>query len=128
MIWVTFLCNGKDQAGISTDKPGTSLDVDGSVTIEDGYYAYMNGTGNLDGIGLCKLCDPQISVIASYGIYAAEFDAFPDARIKNIAGTSSAAKDIETINALRITDYTMKDKVKYGNKAFKKVIVQEVTK
>jgi len=120
--------NGQGRVGINTNTPRASLDVNTNVVIQDGYYAYMNGTSDLDGIGLCKFCDPQISIIASYGIYAAEFDAFSDARIKNIAGTSNSAKDLETINALRITDYTMKDKVKYGDKAFKKVIAQEVEK
>jgi hypothetical protein len=88
----------------------------------------MNGTADLDGIGLCKFCNPQISIIASYGVYAAEFDAFSDARIKNIAGLSNTAKDLETINSLQITDYTMKDKVQYGNKPFKKIIAQDVEK
>jgi Chaperone of endosialidase len=120
--------NGQGRVGINTNNPRACLDVDNNVVIQDAFYAYMNGTSDLDGIGLCKFCDPQISIIASYGIYAAEFDAFSDARIKNIIGTSNAAKDLEAINALRVTDYTMKDKIKYGNKLFKKVIAQEVEK
>jgi hypothetical protein len=59
---------------------------------------------------------------------AAEFDARSDARIKNITGASNSAKDLETINALQITDYTLKDKVQNGDKPFKKVIAQEVEK
>jgi hypothetical protein len=120
--------NGLGRVGINTNTPRASLDVDDKVVIQDGYYAYMNGTADLDGIGLCKFCDPQISIIASYGVYAAEFDAFSDARIKNIKGLSNTAKDLEIINALQITDYTMKDKVQYGNKPFKKIIAQEVEK
>ena len=68
--------NGHGRVGINTNTPRASLDVDDNVVIQDGYYAYVNGTSDLDGIGLCKFCDPQISIIGSYGIYAAEFDAF----------------------------------------------------
>ena len=120
--------NGLGRVGINTNTPRASLDVDSYVVIQDGYYAYMNGTSDLDGIGLCKFCDPQISIISSYGVYASEFDAFSDARIKNIIGISNTTRDLETINALQIEDYTLRDKVKYGNKPFKKVIAQEVEK
>ena len=120
--------NGAGRVGINTLTPRASLDVDNNVVIQDGYYAYMNGTADLDGIGLCKFCDPQISIIASYGIYAAEFDAFSDARIKDIIGFSNSSKDLEIVNALHVKDYSMKDKVKYGDKTFKKVIAQEVEK
>jgi hypothetical protein len=118
--------NGLGRVGINTSTPRASLDVDSYVVIQDGYYAYVNGTSDLDGIGLCKFCDPQISIISSYGVYASEFDAFSDARIKNIIGISNTTRDLETINALQIKDYTLRDKVKYGNKPFKKVIAQEV--
>jgi hypothetical protein len=67
--------------------------------------------------------------IRAHGAVMADyFIAISDARIKNIVGISNAAKDLETINALQITDYTMKDKIQYGNKPFKKVIAQEVEK
>lgn len=68
------------------------------------------------------------SIVASYDVSASGFNAFSDARIKNIRGKSNSAKDLQTINALQITDYTMKDEINYGNKPFKKVIAQEVEK
>ena len=120
--------NGHGRVGINTNTPRASLDVDDNVVFQNKLYAYMNGTADLDGIGLCNRCDAQISIMASYGIYAEEFDAFSDARIKNIQGASNAAKDLKAINALQIRDYTMKDKIKYGDKSFKKVIAQEVEK
>ena len=48
--------------------------------------------------------------------------------MKNITGISNSVKDLETINALQITDYTMKDKLMHGDKPFKKVIAQQVEK
>ena len=69
-----------------------------------------------------------LSIRAHGGVVAELFAATSDARIKNIMGISNSTKDLETINALQITDYTMKDKIKYGNKFFKKVIAQEVEK
>jgi hypothetical protein len=68
------------------------------------------------------------SIVSSHTTAASEFVAFSDARIKNISGISNSANDLATINSLKITDYTMKDKVYYGNTPFKKVIAQEVEK
>jgi len=56
------------------------------------------------------------------------FISISDIRVKNITAVSNSTKDLETLNALKITDYTMKDKIQYGNKSFKKVIAQEVEK
>ena len=69
-----------------------------------------------------------LSIRAHGSVIAEFFAATSDARIKNIMGISNSSKDLETINALHITDYTMKDKIMYGNKPFKKVIAQEVEK
>jgi hypothetical protein len=68
------------------------------------------------------------SIVSSSSTAASQFIAFSDARIKDIRGISNSAKDLTTINSLIITDYTMKDKVYYGNRLFKKVIAQEVEK
>lgn len=69
---------------------------------------------------------PDISILCAGRVLATEFDAYSDARIKNIISKSNTTKDLEIINALQITDYTMKDKVKYSDKPYKKVIAQEV--
>ena len=72
---------------------------------------------------------PNALSIRAHGSVVAEFfAATSDARMKDITGISNPSKDLETINALQITDYTMKDKIMYGNKPFKKVIAQEVEK
>lgn len=117
---------GTGRVGINTTTPRTPLDVVGAVLFPASYYDWHNQGSSINGIGRCNPCTPTVSIRADDAVYAAEFDANSDARIKNIIGISNAAKDLEAINALHITDYTMKDKVKYGDRTFKKVIAQEV--
>ncbi len=115
--------NGHGRVGINTNTPIATLDVADFVNITSSYaHLAYNGTGG------CTNCTIPASIYASNRIMAAEFDAYSDERIKNIIAKSNASHDLEIINSLRITDYTMKDKVKYGNKTFKKVIAQEVEK
>jgi hypothetical protein len=57
---------------------------------------------------------------------ALEFDALSDARIKDVVGLSDSAHDLATIDAIQITDYTLKDVVRNGAKPFKKVIAQQI--
>ena len=130
---ITLLpANGTGRVGINTTTPRAPLDVVSSAGVKDvnGYgfsYFHLSTLGNYNGYAHADPV-PDVSIVASGRVYASEFDAFSDARIKSIIGISNATKDLETVNALNITDYTMKDKVKYGNKQFKKVIAQEVEK
>ncbi|MCW3110305.1 MAG: hypothetical protein JWQ09_4811 [Segetibacter sp.] len=71
---------------------------------------------------------PSLCIQAHGDVQAQGYVSTSDARIKVITGVSNSAKDLEIINALQITDYTMKDKMMYGQKKFKKVIAQEVEK
>lgn len=119
--------NGHGRIGINTSSPVAALDVnDYTPTSMYTVYDYLNNNSYDNGILACYNCTANVSIRAQSAVAAAEFDAYSDGRIKNIAGTSNTSKDLETINALRIADYTMKDKAKYGNKSFKKVIAQEV--
>lgn len=123
--------NGQGRVGINTTTPRAPLDVaDGiGVTALAGFYSYLNFSSFLNGTGSSTSNPvPNVSIVASGRMYADEFDAYSDARIKNVIGISNAANDLEAINALQITDYTMKDKVKYGDRTFKKVIAQDVEK
>ena len=86
-------------------------------TVNSGWTYYGNG-----------IAAKGISIRSHGEIMAERFIAISDARVKNIAGISNSTKDLETINTLQITDYTMKDKIMYGNKSFKKVIAQQVEK
>jgi hypothetical protein len=123
--------NTNGRVGINTSTPRAPLDVVNSVAPNTAlYYAYFR----LDYInpvvseGVANNYLPNESIIASNGILASEFNAFSDARIKDIIGVSNTAKDLQTINYIKITDYKFKDKVKYGDKTYKKLIAQEVEK
>jgi Chaperone of endosialidase len=131
--------NGAGRVGINTNNPRAPLDVvdfadvpdEGGLKIVDYAYAalrYVNFQPDLFTGGTTQPFYARVSIFAGGRIVASEFDANSDSRIKNIIGSSNATKDLETINSLRITDYTMIDKLKYGNKQFKKVIAQEVEK
>jgi hypothetical protein len=63
------------------------------------------------------------SLVSTSGAFTAS-----DARLKNIIGRSDSAKDLEILEKIEVTDYAMKDVVKFGNKPFKKVIAQQVEK
>ena len=130
--------SGAGRVGINTTTPRAPLDVVDNVSVAnpntyDAAWAYYTlGINNFQPVdlegGTTGSTVPNVSIIASNRVLASEFDAFSDARIKNIIGVSENLKDLAILNALRITDYTMQDKVKYGNKPFKKVIAQQVEK
>jgi len=88
------------------------------------YYGY-NGSAN-GFIGVSNDYNAGYSLWANNRIAAAEMNIYSDERIKNILGKSSSEEDLETINAIEITNYTYKDPVAYGRKAYKKVIAQQV--
>jgi hypothetical protein len=121
--------NGQGRVGINTATPRAPLEVSDNTTVTalSSFYSYLNFASFSSGVGSSS-ANPVVSILASSRVYATEFDAYSDARIKRIAGPSSTARDLRTINALQITDYTMKDRIKYGDKPYKKVIAQEVEK
>jgi hypothetical protein len=49
-----------------------------------------------------------------------------DNRLKNIIGESNTAADLQTLNKIKVTDYTMKDASALGSGDIKKVIAQQV--
>jgi Chaperone of endosialidase len=99
------------------------------------YFNYNNN--NTTGFTVTPLTGTQAaSAIFSSNIFSGSsfvstngtFLAASDARLKNIIGRSDSAKDLETLQKIEVTDYTMKDTVKFGNRRFKKVIAQQVEK
>jgi Chaperone of endosialidase len=126
------------RVGINTSTPRASLEVAGSdiVLSPTGQFAYYSiaysatfPVGYYANYGIGSFLNfPDVSIYASNRIMASEFNAFSDARIKDIIGISNSTKDLETLKALQITDYMMKDKIIKGNKSFKKVIAQQVEK
>ena len=119
--------NGKGRVGINTNTPQAPLEVDDFV-VTNAFYAYFKSDVNANPILSGTSGNASVSIYASKNVMALEFDARSDSRIKTIVGYTNSAKDLETINALKITNYTLKDKVQNGNKSFKKVIAQEVEK
>jgi hypothetical protein len=132
---------GKGKVGINTYTPRAPLDVADNVEIttpdNQGAFAYFvlgykSTPTDFELVGvtgaLSSSIIPNVSIVASNRIVGSEFNSFSDARIKSVIGVSDATKDLEMLNAIKVTDYTMKDKVKFGNQTFKKVIAQEVEK
>ena len=68
------------------------------------------------------------SLSASNTVAANSDVAFSDSRIKRSVGRSSAARDLASLAAIEITDYTYIDNAIFGNKPYKKVIAQQVEK
>ncbi len=85
-------------------------------------YGFLNSNGNT---GTSSGTNPY-SIYASNYIAAQEFNAFSDARIKNIQGRSNGGADLATLNQIEITDYTYKDVIGKGSDLVKKVIGQQV--
>jgi len=106
--------------------------VNGKMNVNGGdLYTYTHNSYAMDQTGTGVIFNGSgfnVSINAAQSILASSFICISDARMKNILGVSNSAKDLEIINALQITDYTMKDKLMYGDKPFKKVIAQEVEK
>lgn len=125
--------NGAGRVGINTNTPRAPLEVADMINVAalgvNGYSFMASSSGVSQHIGYSSASPVyNVSIIAAGSVYAFEFDAYSDARIKNVTDISNGANDLATVNALKITDYTMKDQVKYGNQKFKKVIAQEVEK
>jgi len=121
--------------GIGTTSPVAPLDVNigsGILTLNGAFtwfdplntstlsHGTDTGDGNISGIFEGKI---YANTIVAYG------GTYPsDARLKNIIGRSDSAKDLETLEKIEITDYTMKDTVTFGTRPMKKVIAQQVEK
>ena len=126
--------------GIDTTTPVAPLQVlpnTGSVTRGAGDVSNLEAPGVTTTTGNAAATLSGISIYANGSIAtganvfavvlqaAASYTA-SDIRTKDVIGISDSAKDLETLNKLKITDYTMKDKSLLGDKPFKKVIAQDV--
>ena len=113
--------NGR--VGINTNTPSQGLlHVNGYYSDPFGnftYYATGPNTGIAAGTNL------NTSIFATHRVVAGEFNAISDARIKNIEGVSNAAKDLETLDKIEVTDYHMIDP-SHGEKPVKKAIAQQL--
>ncbi len=112
--------------GIGTASPAFPLDVQSTVTPGGYNYIYLSSSGQNGLIGYAAGGTGAVSIRATGRVLASEFNATSDRRLKNVIGRSDNAADLSLLTKLRITDYTMRDRVQYGDRRFKKVIAQEV--
>ncbi|MCB9204568.1 MAG: tail fiber domain-containing protein, partial [Flavobacteriales bacterium] len=113
------------RVGIGTASPVAPLHVEAQSDNGYGNFTfYAFGTTNVPGT-CCGGTVNGISIHASGRMMASEFDAFSDARIKNVIGLSNTDDDLQRLLGIQITDYRMKDKAK-DFKTYKKVIAQQV--
>jgi len=127
---------GAGFVGINTNAPVAPLDVENPVVnfspsggFPNGGFGYYTISGSsTTNTGFCGSanCVAPVTIYTNYDIMAQEFDAISDARVKDIEDISNSAKDLQTLNTIQVTNYTMKDKMKDGNKQFKKIIAQQV--
>ena len=133
--------NGHGRVGINTTTPIAPLEVDDYVQLGDAEigrveygngYALLHPDNNTGTVGFgaytdfCQDCTANVSIYAAGNIMGLELDAISDARVKEIKNISDPGDDLQTLNKLHITNYTMKDKIRFGNKPYKKVIAQQV--
>ncbi len=123
------------RVGINTASPLAPLDVASYYNIaplSPGYSFIaefsLDGNHGSTSFFYSPTVVDAVSIVSQGNVYCSELDAFSDLRIKNLIGTSDPVKDLESLKSIRIRDYTMKDKLKYGNRHFKKVIAQELEK
>jgi hypothetical protein len=115
--------SGNGFVGIGTSSPYVPLTVNGATGYyinANYYYITQGGTGPANPVTV------NVSILASNDIVCDTLRAFSDARLKTIIGLSDHAADLALLRRLRITDYTMRDRVQFGEQAFKKIIAQEL--
>ncbi len=122
-----YLDNGNLSVNGTTNLSGNT-NLSGVLTVAGTAYDSLYGS-------LASLTKPgyfgqnPLAINASNGdVWGAGFFATSDIRVKNIIGQSNPVADLNTLNRIRVTDYTMKDTLTTGHKHFKKVIAQQVEK
>lgn len=119
--------NQYNNVGIGTSTPTQAkLVISGGSKNSIESYAYLVNKANK--VGRANSNNISYSIYATNRIACNEFNAFSDARIKNIIGISDSAKDLEILSKIEITNYKLTDTIKNGNKINKKVIAQQVKK
>lgn len=122
-VWIKN--NGRVGIGTSTVNKGWVV-ISESLSYDD-----VTGVGlGSDAWGLpvwdTNFGDDNYSLYASGAISCTQINVRSDARIKDVIGQSNSTTDLALLNKLEVTDYQMKDRIKFGNRPFKKLIAQQV--
>ena len=122
----TFLA-GKVGIGTTTVTKA-KLEISGSAgTYSVGTYGALSTVG-ATGSNAAAASLTDASLYASGAIVGANFIAHSDERIKRSTGRSNGARDLATLAAIEIADYTHIDTLAKGNHKHKKAIAQQVEK
>jgi hypothetical protein len=90
------------------------------------YYRYGGLSSDGGSSTNTQRTNNPVSIWADGTIVTSLIDIHSDARIKKILHPTDSAKDLQTLMAIQITDYQLKDKVANGGAPQKKVIAQQV--
>ena len=121
------LRNGR--MGVGTASPSNGrLHVAGNTNYTSGGGNYFDQSfGNGAGTGDYGTFTFNVSIYSENDlVVSGKIAAESDARIKDIQGISNASSDLTTLMDIEITDYLLKDKLRFGDQQFKKVIAQQV--
>lgn len=118
--------HSNSNVGIGVTSPSKGkLEVSGTANSQTfsgfAYLTTASGAGTSPG----NFTD-NYSIYADDRIAGASFIAFSDKRIKNIQGITDGKSDLNTLMDIEITNYTLIDTISKGDKAYKKVIAQQV--
>lgn len=111
--------------GVNTTTPTAALEVKGSVSTNIFRWGFLANSGFNDADASSAW---TLSIRAESVASASTFVVESDERIKNITGLSNGQQDLDTLQQIQITNYTLKDKVAKGAQKYKKVIAQQVEK
>jgi hypothetical protein len=106
------------RVGIGTNSPVAPLAV--------ASYSNYQALGSWTYYGNGGFSASNLSIKSGGDVEASVFVSVSDVRIKDIEDVSNSSEDLATLNAIQVTDYTMKDKARNGNRQFKKIIAQQV--
>jgi hypothetical protein len=90
-----------------------------------GVTANQNGGLDIPNVWVAIIAEGDIVCEGTFTV-ANNIYTNSDARIKDISGLSNSSEDLILLEKIKITDYTMKDRVTWGNTMHKKVIAQQV--
>jgi hypothetical protein len=131
--WLGFSTTGNVQIG-------SNVKIDGQVQIGTGTlvgrlnlgtslasYRRIGGVSTDGGSATdADRVNSSVSLWADGVVVTNLVDIHSDARIKNVLRPTDSVKDLQTLMAIQITDYQLKDTIANGNAPQKKVIAQQV--